>query len=202
MSLWVAASFAQSIDGKIATNQQPRLRLGSSFDLSTLKHRRQSFDGILVGGRTFTAWPIPYDSGLPIHNLVLSRHDLSAQIQDPKSWEDLQVSLHMLTPKAQYPSEVHWHDGSNGIQSVLSSCQLLGIDRLLIEGGGGILSAFLKESIIHELFVTLCPRLVGGQNSPSSCDGTAFQPPVDYQLMSVDRVGDELFLHYVHQTMV
>ena len=199
--LRVAASFAQSIDGKIATVQHPRLRLGSSVDLSNLKRRRESFDAVLVGGRTFSAWPIPYASGFPIHNLVLSRQDLSAQIQNAQRWPEAKVELHMLTPEGSYPKGVHWYDGSKGIQSVLDCCQTLGIKRLLIEGGGGLLSEFISHSMIHELFVTLCPSLVGGQNSPSSCDGTTLNPPVDYQLLSVDRVDNELYLHYGHRSI-
>ena len=124
------------------------------------------------------------------------RSDSTAQ----QRWTEAKVGLHMLTPEGSYPKGVHWYDGSKGIQSVLGCVRRSG-SRLLIEGGGGLLSEFLSHSIIHELFVTLCPSLVGGQNTPSSCDGTTLNPPVDYQLLSVDRVDNELYLHYGHRSI-
>ena len=194
--MWAAASFAQSIDGKLATLQNPRIRLGSATDLARLKIRRAGFDAVLVGGRTFAAWPIPYRAEKPIHNLVLSRHALSAHINDPQLWCNANVSLHMLTPKDNYPDTVQWHDASQGIQSVLECCKILGVSRLLIEGGGGLLSEFIKHHPVQELFVTLCPMLLGGLDSPTALDGQSFSIPHDYRLVQLERLNDELYLHY------
>lgn len=194
--MWVAASVAQSIDGKIATNNNPGLRLGSDLDLERLRARRSEFDAVLVGGNTFRSWPIPYSTSKSIHNLVLSRRSLVDLTNKPERWAKVGVTLHCLTPEGGYPDGVCWAPAKAGVQDVIKYCLRLGVSRLLIEGGGGLLSAFVEHHPIQELFVTLCPKLVGGADSPTLFDGVALDSPKRYRKVDSQMSGDEIFLRY------
>ena len=51
---------------------------------------------------------------------------------------------------------------------------------------------------MDELYVTVCPWLIGGADAPSIADGVGFTPETMRSLRLLDhRVeGDEVFLHY------
>jgi riboflavin biosynthesis pyrimidine reductase len=76
--------------------------------------------------------------------------------------------------------------GSRGCQSVL------------VEGGGDLIFQLLDAGRIDELFVTICPRIIGGVGAPSLADGRGFgaQTIRDLSLVECSQVGDELYAHY------
>ncbi len=69
---------------------------------------------------------------------------------------------------------------------------------VLCEGGGVLNAAFLAARAIDELYLTIVPRVLGGQSAPTIVAGAGFEPDAlpDARLVQVDRVGDELFLVY------
>lgn len=194
--MWVAASLSQSIDGKLASHRKPSLRMGSQKDLSKMQQRRCDYDAILVGGQTFRAWPIPYASKKPIHNLVITRSDVSNLIQNTEAWKNKAVSLHVLSPPGDYHKEVSWHPLGNGIPDLLTYLNHLQVNRLLIEGGGTLLAEFQEHWPINEIFLTVCPYLIGGRDSPTLLDGDVLKTSEQMRLVSSEAIGDEVFLHY------
>jgi riboflavin-specific deaminase-like protein len=69
---------------------------------------------------------------------------------------------------------------------------------VLCEGGGVLNAKLLAVGAIDELYVTIVPRILGGESAPTMVEGEGFQPDAipDARLASVERVGDELFLVY------
>lgn len=69
---------------------------------------------------------------------------------------------------------------------------------VVCEGGGVLNADFFAARAIDELYLTLVPRVLGGQSAPTIVAGDGFAPDElpDARLMQVDRVGDELFLVY------
>lgn len=51
----------------------------------------------------------------------------------------------------------------------------LGIERLLLEGGGGTNGAFLRAGLVDELQLILCPAIDGAKGAPSVFDSAADQ---------------------------
>jgi riboflavin biosynthesis pyrimidine reductase len=71
--------------------------------------------------------------------------------------------------------------------------------KLVVCEGGGVLSAGLFAArAIDELYVTVVPRILGGALAPTLVEGRGFEPDdiPDGRILSVERVGDELFLGY------
>jgi riboflavin biosynthesis pyrimidine reductase len=72
---------------------------------------------------------------------------------------------------------------------------------VLVEGGAHLLSDFVAERRLDELFLTLSPQIAGreaGLFRPSLVEGKRFAPanPVWTTLVSLKRNQDHLFLRY------
>lgn len=72
------------------------------------------------------------------------------------------------------------------------------LKRLLVMGGGKLMAALLAEGLINDLYLTICPVLIGGKTAPTPVDGEGFTlPDVPHlKLQQARTEGDELFLHY------
>jgi riboflavin biosynthesis pyrimidine reductase len=71
------------------------------------------------------------------------------------------------------------------------------VKRLLCEGGGELDDGLFRAGVVNELHLTLCPKIMGGRNAPTICDGLGF--PIlakasQLKLKSMKRHEDELFL--------
>lgn len=74
----------------------------------------------------------------------------------------------------------------------------MGVRTLLCEGGGILVARLFAARAVDELHLTLVPRVLGGVDAPTLAEGPGFRPDEipDGKLVSVDHVGDELFLRY------
>jgi riboflavin biosynthesis pyrimidine reductase len=71
-----------------------------------------------------------------------------------------------------------------------------GVRSLLLEGGPTLLAAMTAAGLVHELFLTRAPKLVGGGGEPTIMEGPPVEEPLELELVSVLRDGAYLFLRY------
>ncbi len=85
-------------------------------------------------------------------------------------------------------------DTSAALQHLAS----LHITRLAVLGGGELVSSMLQSDLIDELWLTVCPLLLGGASAPTPVEGVGFlsQLAPKLELLEVDQVEQEVFLHY------
>ena len=93
--------------------------------------------------------------------------------------------------------------------AILSQLRINGPDgesmplrHLLVMGGGQLIAALLAEDLIDDLYLTVCPVLIGGKAAPTPVDGAGFTLP-DVPRLALRHVrteGDEVFLHYTIQS--
>jgi 5-amino-6-(5-phosphoribosylamino)uracil reductase len=203
----VFSNSAMSLDGRLGTARFDHLRLGSDEDLRRMVALRGQADGVLVGGRTWRAWDLPLvgpaGRTAPLVNAVLTRTGagprggrfFASAGTRPVILGDREADLDGFPPgthvhRAPGPATVGW------ALSVLEREH--GVRRLLVEGGGDLLAQLLEAGLLREMYVTLCPRIVGGHGAPSLVDGSGFPVPAlpRLVLVAMERVGDELFLRY------
>lgn len=74
----------------------------------------------------------------------------------------------------------------------------LPIEHLSVLGGGKLVASLLHHGLVDELYLTLCPLLIGGATAPSPVEGAGFALPAApaLKLRSARCEGDEVFLHY------
>ncbi|MEH2169630.1 MAG: RibD family protein [Nostoc sp.] len=84
------------------------------------------------------------------------------------------------------------------ILAALKQLATLHITRLVVLGGGKLVASLLELDLIDELWLTVCPLILGGYTAPTSVDGKGFLPDLapKLQLLEVHTVEQEVFLHY------
>lgn len=206
----IFSNSAMSLDGKLATSRHDHVALGSEEDRRWMGVLRAQADAVLVGGSTWRNWALPlvepegpHSAEHPILNVVLTRSG-----EGPRKGrffqENRTLPLILGGPGAALEgfdsrARVHRAPSSPELRWALG---LLGHDysvqNLLIEAGGDLLFQLLEEHLLDEMYVTLCPWVVGGRDATTLVDGRGFQASEmrGLSLLETRQVGQELFLHY------
>ncbi|MBF2002848.1 MAG: RibD family protein [Synechococcales cyanobacterium M58_A2018_015] len=215
---------AMSADGKIADAHHSAARFGSAIDKAHLEERLAEADATLFGAGTLRA----YGSTLRIlsPSWLQWRHEqkkaaqpthivcsASAQLDPQLPFFRQPLPRWLLTsptgaatwqnrPEFERVLIFSTFDGTpDGIidwQTTLKQLSEWGIERLLVMGGGTLVAALLEANLIDELWLTICPLLLGGSQAPTPVEGTGFLEAVAprLELLSVKTEGQEVFLHY------
>jgi 5-amino-6-(5-phosphoribosylamino)uracil reductase len=217
---------AMSADGKIADVTRSPARFSSPADRAHLEKQIALADGILFGAGTLRAYgttlgvsnPQLLAQGKPSQpiQIVCSR---SAQIDPQLRFFSQQVPRWLLTTVA---GALSWQgcqsqesaggsferilvvetsagkiDWINAFQQLTK----LGIERLSILGGGELVASLVAVDLIDEFWLTVCPLILGGTAAPTPVEGEGFSSPLarNLELLSVETIEQEIFLHYRRQ---
>ena len=206
----VVSNTAISLDGRINTRERRFGSLGSARDHARMSRLRTEADAVLVGGATFRNWPHPSLpdgadrprlAGRP-WNVVVTRTlkvPVTREFLAEPGIRPLFLTRAGSVPDA-FPAEVETYEGPGNdlpVAWMLDALRRRGVQRLLIEAGGDLLFQFFAAGAIDEVFVTLCPLLIGG-DAPSLADGAGFtwQQMRHLRLLESEVAGDEIFLRY------
>ena len=211
----VFSNSAMSADGKIASRRGEHPTFGSAEDRRMMSVLRAQADAVLVGGNTFRRWPGPLIEDpahldwprartRPLLDVVLTRGGVLDAARD--MLPDPRVQVLVLGPpsldaeghRQAFDAEVVT-TAEPSVSWALDVIAERGAGATLIEGGGAMLFAALEAGRLEEMFITLCPVLIGGSRAPTVADGRGFERP-DFRwmdLVAARQVGSELYLHYV-----
>jgi 5-amino-6-(5-phosphoribosylamino)uracil reductase len=209
-----------SADGKIADEQRSPARFGSANDKAHLEHQIALADAVLFGAGTLRA----YGSTLRVShpNLLHQRSQQGKPLQpvqivcsksanlDPNyPFFSQPIPRWLLTTP---PGAQQWEGTSNfdrilnisnedgEIDWIVAFQTLLAanINHLVVCGGGELVSALLALDAIDEIWLTICPLLLGGKQAPSPVDGTGFFAESAPRLALIETrvLEQEVFLHY------
>lgn len=120
------------------------------------------------------------------------KHDLDVSEYDLK----LALTMNSL-PYFKYfflmeSSGINWTHFLNQIQH-------LNLTKIGILGGSKIVSSFLKEALIDDLWITICPLLIGNINAPTFLLSSFLEEsslPISLKLLEVKNIEEEIFAHY------
>ncbi len=203
----IIACFAATLDGRIASTRAPRDRIGSQADLQHLLNVRNQADAILCGGETFREYPHVRrgsQGNLPLQCLMTRSFHLPEQA--PLFQAQPAPPILVFSPsgppetlKGRYPAHIDWIPTGNGhpVAPILDTLAARGVNTLLVEGGGHIMNLFLQAQAVQELYLTICPLLLGGTDDPGLVTGAGFavaQAPRT-EILSLEQRENELYLH-------
>lgn len=220
---FVYLNVAMTADGKLAPANRAFTPFGSKRDQELLLKLRTNADAVMAGARTVDLYPVNLGPGpaqfrrmrlrrgLPEYNLrvVVSgsgslnpmaeifRHRFSPIIVLTTKRISKQ-NLHLLRSVAD-AVEIFGSDELDFVQALRWLREQWGVKRLLCEGGGEVNDALFRAKLVHAIYVTCCPLILGGRNAPTLADGEGaarLSDATNLVLKSRHHVGDELFLLY------
>lgn len=210
---------AMSADGKIADVARSPARFGSAQDKAHLERQIAQADGVLFGAGTLRAYGTTLSISTPA--LQQQRQQQGKPIQpiqivcsasatlDPQ-WRFFEQPVPrwlLTTPEAAHPWQARpefaqvWTADvtSEGIvwPPVLHQWYQAGIHHLAVLGGSELVAALFAQDCIDELWLTVCPLVLGGP-APTPVAGSGWPEALAprLQLLSVHTEGEEVFLHY------
>jgi diaminohydroxyphosphoribosylaminopyrimidine deaminase/5-amino-6-(5-phosphoribosylamino)uracil reductase len=168
---FVTLKFAQSIDGRIAT------RIGHSQWISSpeslvLSHKLRGInDAILVGSGTLRKdnpqLTTRLVKGLNPIRIVLSQSGKfplkRALFTDGQSPTFVATSVSQIR-NSKRPFEfiaLRKQAAGLNLRDLLRKLGEMGIVSLLVEGGGGVLTSFMKQRLVNKLVVCIAPMVIG-----------------------------------------
>ncbi|MFN4066190.1 MAG: RibD family protein [Thermosynechococcus sp.] len=210
----VTAILAISLDGRLARAQTPGERIASRYDFQHLEQQVAQVDAVLFGATTLrmggTAMRLqsPYliaerehqgrspqplqivcsasgelDPNLPFFRQPIHRALLTTE-KGASRWQGSTAFDHCWCAGVE---EIDWRQAFRHLQGA-------GIQTLAVLGGGQLLASLLHIGAVDELWLTLCPLLLGSAAPSLYPAGLEFAGTLT--LLNVLPVGNEVYLHY------
>lgn len=217
---------AMSADGKIADVRRSPARFSSVADQSHLEKQVSLADAVLFGAGTLRAYGTTLSVSNPqLKDARLQQGKPAQPIQIVCSYSaEIEPSLRFFrqsVPRWLLTSTLgakRWQSNVGSFERILVAdladgkldwsdafCQLnqLGIQRLAILGGGELVASLLAADLIDEFWLTVCPLILGGKDAPTPVEGEGFlsNSTPSLQLLSVETIDQEVFLHYQRQDL-
>ncbi|MGC9506011.1 RibD family protein [Baaleninema sp.] len=211
---------AMSADGKISDVTRSNEKFGSDADFAHLEKQVALADGVIVGAQTLrvgkTAMRVMSPEGFEYREkagkppqpvqIVCTR---SGHLEREVPFFQQPIPRWLLTTtdgaKAWYKDSgfdrvlaVDGADGNVDLTAAFQQLFELGLHRLAVLGGGSFIAELFQRNLVDEIWLTVCPYIFGGKDAPTPVDGNGLGSGEfpELTLLEVDRVGEEVFLHY------
>jgi riboflavin-specific deaminase-like protein len=218
---FVTVNFAMTADGKISTRNRTLSDFSSPRDKRKLLEIRATADAILVGRGTLEAENM--SMGLPAEDLrpqrtAAGKPPLPMRViltnsgslrNDLRLFDKPGAPILIYTSDAMPPAArenlsqkatIHVSPGPavdlHAMMRDLRSTH--GVQRLVCEGGPGVLRSLLAAGLVDELHVTVCPLIFGGQEALTltGIPGAFFENSIHAHLCETETINGECFLRY------
>ncbi len=216
MTIHTTLVLAMSADGKIADRHRTAARFGSAQDKAHLEKRVAEADAVLFGAGTLRAYGTTVSVRTP--ELLADRQgrgqspqpiqmvcSASGKLDRGMRFFNQPVPRWLLTGfgaqegwgMPEFERVIEWD--CEDWRSLFNTFETHGIEKLAVLGGGTIAGELFSSGLINELWLTVCPLVLGGVDAPTPVEGLGFRagegPGLD--LVGVEAIGGEVFLNYI-----
>lgn len=221
----ITLNMASSIDGKITTARRDKFGLGSEEDRAMMETLRAKVDAVLIGKGTLIDEDPPLllrqseliaqrkESKKNAHPInMVAASSLNFNIEDSAFFNHPQTEKIVFTTTNNDPQQMKTletyatviatptnSEGRVDLVKMVRRMPELNIHHLLLEGGGELNFAMLEAGLIDEIYLTLCPMVIGGSTAPTTFEGEGFRREMIRHLtLKSYRVNQhgEIFLQY------
>lgn len=208
-------NIAMTADGKIDTFARKGAAISSQRDKQRVDELRAAVDGILVGGRTL----LDEAPKLTVKNEALRERRIkqgrspnpikvgAATVADIRKDSDFikvgdarrvifttsQTSISQLENLRALGIEVFVDESPRvDLNKMMQTLKKIGVDHLMVEGGGTINFELMRLGLVDELFIYVAPMIFGGANAPTPADGLGVprERALEMKLTDVERWDD------------
>jgi 2,5-diamino-6-(ribosylamino)-4(3H)-pyrimidinone 5'-phosphate reductase len=197
-----------SADGKIAGEDRRQVRISSEEDMARVMGLRRDLDAILVGVGTviaddprLTVKGLDYDSN-PVR-IVL---DPDGRTPDSARVLDEAAPTIMVTSAScerEWDCEETIRSSRPGSRIDLAEvleelCEEIGIESVLVEGGGETIASFFREGLVDRYTVFVGGLLIGGRRAPTPAggDGWIAESGIRLRLKGAEALGNGAVLTF------
>ncbi len=194
MKPFVFINVAVTADGKMDTYEHKGSAISSGRDKERVDRLRAESDAVMVGGRTL----LDEDPKLTVKSEVLRAERVArgltsnpikvgvvteADIKPDSNFLNVGATRIVIfttdrTSKAQVETlrfrgvEVFVHEGTRvDLEKALHTLKELGVNRLMVEGGGTLNFELLRLGLVDELTMYIAPMIFGGASAPTAAAG-------------------------------
>ncbi len=213
-------NFVSTIDGKVAVRQPGYWPIGSGRDYEVMNELRAHADALVHGRYTAAMFPTVqsmakpeftklrrrFGKKQPLLYIVVAGHPDTDLLRNLKNLEGIRPILvtreEAILPKGtEAVCEVlRLGERLVDLDLLVEYLESLGVKNVLVEGGPSLLSSFFAHDFIDEVFLTVAPKVVGGESKEtlSMVEGRLLSPEQSarFELLSAKKVGHEMFLRY------
>lgn len=207
MKPFVLVNCAMSADGKLAGPERKQVRISSEEDMVRVKNLRKRYDAILVGVGTVIA----DDPHLTIKNATYEENPVRIVLDshgripsDARVLDDRAPTVIVTNNECtkDWGSNVTVIRGGNGRINLTDVLHILakdlGIENMIVEGGGEVIASFFREKLVDRYSVFVGGLLIGGRTSPTPADGEGWLAPegIKLSLDSAEVLGNGALLTF------
>ena len=185
---FVVAKWAMTLDGKIATRTGDSRWVSNERSRADVHELRHRLAAIMVGKGT-VARDDPsltarrgVPSNQPVRVVVDSRLSISPESQLVRTAHEVPVLVGTaLSPDCERAIQLRElgvevlsvpdEAGRVDLRALMAALGELGIDSVLVEGGGGLHEAMFRAGLVNQVIVYLAPKVVGGVDAKSPLEG-------------------------------
>jgi 2,5-diamino-6-(ribosylamino)-4(3H)-pyrimidinone 5'-phosphate reductase len=212
---FVFINVAMTADGKIDTFERRGAAISSPRDKERVDRLRASADAIMVGGKTLIGEdpkltvksealraervarglsPNPIKVGIVTEAILEATSNFlntgPAEIVIFTTHRTSKEQLALLEARQVhvYATEAEQVD----LQSALAALKELGIDRLMVEGGGTLNFELMRLGLVDELTAYMAPMIFGGASAPTMAAGLGLErtEAIPAKLINVEQWDD------------
>lgn len=184
---FVHVKAGMSLDGRIATSTNKSQWITSEDSRRYAHLLRQRYDAILVGINTVIHDDPSLDVRLPEggynQRIIMDSHlriPLNARVLTGSANAGLTIvttsrDCNQIGQIQQMGAEVIICDEKDGridVEDMLSALGKKGINSVLVEGGGEIISSFFRNNLVNKITFVYAPLIIGGRNAVPAVGGT------------------------------
>ena len=212
-------NMVMTLDGKITTRDGAGSKFASQADQERMLQIRSEADAIIIGAGTAIADNPTFDlpaeyrtnradkriASNPIKAVISGRGSVPSTLKMFNSNDSPALVFTTDQIKSNQYNDLHKvaeiHVVGKSEVDFTRIVEILtkeyDVKQLLIEGGGQVNFAAFKAGIVNEVFLTLSPKIAGG-NIQTMVEGTGFDfdSLVELELLNFQTVASEVFLHY------
>jgi 5-amino-6-(5-phosphoribosylamino)uracil reductase len=213
--IYTTVILAISVDGKITDYQNSAARFGSENDKIHLEKQIYLSDAVIFGANTLRS----YGTTLTIKNQeflnlrkqqnkppqpinMICSNSGKINYELPFFSQDIPRWLITSPEGAKFWQNTNHFDQIfllNNWPNLFANFKQLGLEKIAILGGGTLVANLLELNLVNEFWLTICPLILGGKNTPTLVEGKGFLQEYAPRLKLIDiiRIEDEIFLNYL-----
>ena len=202
---YVFINCAMSLDGKIASPQGKQIRISCDEDIKRMYKLRNESDAVLVGINTvlsddpkltvkekYVKNPkqpvrIVLDTNCktPTDALVVNSKAKTYIITSSECEKTYGKNVEIIKSKSK--------NGLIDLKDFLERLYEKGIRKLMVEGGSKVITSFISENLVDDIYIYIGSIIVGGKNTPSLI--SKLNSNIKLELIKIKKIGSGMLIH-------